>query len=138
MDVLEVLTPELQSVVRQFCSHPAADALCKTLADWGDCIGILPEDQTYPDAITFYVYYFTSRRLTNIMAAIEHLQALSGADVRVSEYALRPSLWPLYEEVFSNYFHDCYIHSDHIDHDVDDYPHSEMEEDDLEIHFFIN
>ena len=66
------------------------------------------------------------------MAAIEHIQALSGADVRVSEYALRPSLWPLYEEAFPNYFHDCHFHSDHIDYDGDDYPHSEMEEDDLE------
>ena len=66
------------------------------------------------------------------MDAIEHIQSLSGADVRVSEYALRPSLWPLYEQAFPNYFHDCHFHSDRIDYDADDYPHSEMEEDDVE------
>ena len=64
------------------------------------------------------------------MDAIEHTQALSGADVRVSEYALRPSLWPLYAQAFPNYFHDCHFHSDHIDYDADDYLHSEMEEGD--------
>jgi len=62
------------------------------------------------------------------MAAIEHIQALSGADVRVSEYALRPSLWPLYEQAFPNYFHDCHFHSDRVDYDGDDYLHSEVEE----------
>ena len=130
MELIESLTPELRSVVRAFRSHPTADVLRKTAADWGDYSGILPEDQTYPDANAFYIYYFTSRKLTNIMAAIEHIQALSGADVRVSEYALRPSLWPLYEQAFPNYFQDCHFHSDRTDYDVDDYFHSEMEEDD--------
>jgi hypothetical protein len=74
------------------------------VAAWGDYSGILPEDETYPDANTFYIYYFTSRRLTSIMDAIERIQALSGADVRVSEYALRPTLWPLYAQAFPNYF----------------------------------
>ena len=116
--------------MRKFCSHPAADALRKTVADWGDYSGILPEDQTYADANTFYIYYFTSRTLTSIMAAIEHTQALSGADVRVSDSAHRPSLWPLYEQAFPNYFQDCHFRSDRVDYDVDDYLHSEMEEDD--------
>ena len=128
MELIETLTPELRSVVRKFCSRPTADALRKTVADWGDYSGILPEDQTYADASTFYIYYLTSRKLTSIMAAAEHTQALSGADVRVSEYALRPSLWPLYAQAFPNYFHDCHFHSDHIDHDADDYLYSEMEE----------
>ena len=132
MEVLEGLTPELRSVVRKFCSHPAADALRKTVARWEDYSGILPEDETYPDANTFYIYYFTSRRLTSIMDAIERIQALSGADVRVSEYALRPTLWPLYAQAFPNYFHDCHFHSNHIDHDTNDFVDSEMEEDDLE------
>jgi hypothetical protein len=128
MELIESLTPEIRSVVRKFCSHPTADALRKTVAAWGDYSGILPEDETYPDANTFYIYYFTSRKLTNIMDAIERIQALSGADVRVSEYALRPSLWPLYAQAFPNYFHDCHFHSDHIDYDADDYLYSEMEE----------
>ena len=128
MELIESLTPEIRSVVRKFCSHPTADALRKTVADWGDYSGILPEDETYPDANTFYIYYFTSRKLTSIMDAIEHTQALSGADVRVSEYALRPSLWPLYAQAFPNYFHDCHFHSDRIDYDADDYLRSEMEE----------
>ena len=128
MELIESLTPEIRSVVRKFCSHPTADALRKTVAAWGDYSGILPEDETYPDANTFYIYYFTSRKLTNIMDAIERIQALSGADVRVSEYALRPSLWPLYAQAFPNYFHDCHFHSDHIDYDADDCLYSEMEE----------
>ena len=131
MELIESLTPELRSVVRTVCSRPTADALRKTVADWGDYRGILPEDQTYPDANTFYTYYFTSRRLANIMAAIAHIRALYGADIRVSEHALRPSLWPLYEEAFPNYFHDCHFHN-HIDYDGDDYLHSDMEEDDIE------
>ena len=132
MELTDSSTPEIRSVVRKFCSHPTADALRKTVADWGDYSGILPEDQTYPDANTFYIYSFTSRKLTNVMAAIEHTQALSGADVRVSEYALRPTLWPLYAQAFPNYFQDCHFRSDHIDHDANDFVDSEIEEDDLE------
>ena len=96
----------------------------------GDYSSILPEDETYPDANTFYIYYFTTKKLVSIMDAIEHIQALSGAGVRVSEYALRPTLWPLYAQVFPNYFQDCHFHSDRIDYDADDYLHSEMEEED--------
>ena len=128
MEIIASLTPELRSVVRKFCSHPTADALRKTVADCGNYSGIPPEDQTYQDANAFCIYYFTSKKLTSITVAIEHTQALSGADVRVSEYALRPSLWPLYEQAFPNYFHDWHFRSDRIDYDADDYLHSEMEE----------
>ena len=128
MEALEGLTPELRLVVRQFCSHPAADAVRRLVTNWGEYSSILPKDETYPDANTFYIFYFTSRKLASIMDAVERIQALSGADVKVSEYALRPTLWPLYAQAFPNYFDDCHFHSDHIDHDVDDY----AEEDDLE------
>ena len=132
MEALEGLAPEIRSVVRKFCSHPAADAIRKTVTSWGDYSSILPEDETYPDANTFYMYYFTTRKLVSIMDAIEHIQSLTGADVRVSEYALRPTLWPLYAQAFPNYFQDCHFHSNHIDHDANDFVDSEMEEDDWE------
>ncbi len=38
------------------------------------------------------------------MTTLKHMQTLLGADVRVSEWALRPRLWPLYEQLFPNYF----------------------------------
>ena len=132
MKFIESLTPEIRSVVRKFCSHPTADALRKTVADWGDYSDILPEDQTYPDANTFYVCYFTMKKLANIMIAFEKILEMSGVHFTVSDMALRPKLWPLYEEDFTNYFQDCHFHSDRIDYDIDDYLHSEM--DDMETH----
>ena len=63
------------------------------------------------------------------MTATEQIQALSGADVRVSEWALRPKLWPVYEQAFPNYFEDCHFQSDRTGYDVDDFLHSEMEGD---------
>ena len=51
--VIESLTPELWSVVRKFCSHPAADALRQTVTNWGE-YSLTLKDQTYPDANTFH------------------------------------------------------------------------------------
>ena len=121
MEVLEGLTPELRSVVRQFCSHPAADALRKTVVDWKLYSVTLPEEQTYPDANTFYMYYFTMKKLTEIMTAMEHIQALTGADVRISELALRPKFWTLYEQAFPNYFEDIRGPRDFIFRDDEDW-----------------
>ena len=52
------------------------------------------------------MYHFTMKKLTEIMTAMEHTQALIGADVRISELALRPKFWTLYEQGFPNYFED--------------------------------
>ena len=93
MEAIESLTPEIRSVVRKFCSHPAADALHKTVVDWKDYSVTLPEDQTYPDANTFYMYYFTMKNLTDIMSAMVHTEALTGAAAIISEHSLRPKLW---------------------------------------------
>ncbi len=60
--------------------------------------------QTYPDANTFDLYFFTNEKLVNVMITLKQMQTLLGADVRVSEWTLRPKLWPLYEQAFPNYF----------------------------------
>ena len=131
MEVLEGLTPELRSVVRQFCSHPAADALRKSVANWNDHLNTLTDD-THLGANTFYMFYFTVRRLESIMSIVEQIPEMSGVHFSVSEMALRPKLWRLYEQAFPNYFEDNRFNSDHIDYDAHDFVDSEMEEDDLE------
>ena len=92
MELIETLTPELRSVVRKFCSHPTADVLRDKVVDWKGYSITLPEDQTYPDANTFYMYYFAMTNLTNIMTAIEQLPEMSGVHVTAFEMALRPKL----------------------------------------------
>ena len=121
MKVLEGLTPEIRSVVRQFCSHPAADAQRKAVVEWKLYSVILPEEQTYPDANAFYMYYFTMKKLTEIMTAMGHVQALIGADVRISELALRPKFRTLCEEAFPTYFEDVRGPRDFIFRDYEDW-----------------
>ena len=126
MEVIESLTPELQSVVRKFCSHPTADALRQAITSWGEYSLTLPEDQTYPDANTFYMYYFTLKKVEEALIAIERVQDLTGADVRVHEYAVRPKLWPLYDKAFPTYFEN---HASPFDHTFrDDEWMSEVED----------
>ena len=105
MEVLEGLTPELRSVVRQFCSHPAADALRKSVANWNDHLNTLTDD-THLGANTFYMFYFTVRRLESIMSIVEQILEMSGVHFSVSEMALRPKLWRLCEQAVPNYFED--------------------------------
>lgn len=106
MELIESLQEDVRSVVRGFCSHPTADALREHIADHQEYLITLPEPQTYPEANTFYLYYFTNKKLLHIMTAIRQIQALTGAEVRISEWSLRPKLWPLYEQAFPNYFED--------------------------------
>ena len=57
---------------------------------------------------------------------------MSGVHVSVSEMALRPKIWRLYDEAFPNYFEDNRFNTDHIDYDAHAFVDSEMEDDDLE------
>lgn len=95
---------EIQQAVQRFRSHPTADAMRRTIELWGEYSAGIPADNTYPDANTFYIYFFTCKRLERVMEAMKHIQDLTGARVRVCEFALRPTLWPLYDRVFPNYF----------------------------------
>ena len=104
MEIIESLAPELRSVVRGFCSHPLADALRPHITDHKQYSSTLPQPQTYPGAHTFYLYYFTEKKLSYIIATLKQIKDVTGADVRVSEWSLRPKLWPLYEDAFPNYF----------------------------------
>jgi len=134
MEVLEGLTPELQSAVIKFCSHPTADALRRTITSWKEYSFLLPASQTYPDANTFYMYHFTLKKVAEAMIAIERIQDLTGADVKVHEYAVRPKLWPLYDKAFPNYFEN---HPPLFDHTFrDDEWMSEVE--DLETNYYTN
>ena len=103
MEHIEHLPQEIRSVVRGFCSHPIADALRPHVVGYKWYSAALAT-QTYPDGNTFYLYFFTNKKLVNVMATLKEMQTLLGADVRVSEWALRPKLWPLYEQAFPNYF----------------------------------
>ena len=66
------------------------------------------------------------------MSIVEQIPEMGGVHFSVSEMALRPKLWRLYEQAFPNYFEDNRFNSDHIDYDANDFVDSEMEEDDLE------
>ena len=66
------------------------------------------------------------------MSIVEQIPEMSGVHFSVSEMALRPKLWRLYDEAFPNDFEDYRFYSDHIDYDTNDFVDSEMEEDDVE------
>ena len=70
MEVFEGLTPELQSAVLKFCSHPTADALRRTITSWKEYSLLFTANQAYPDANTFYIYCFTMRRLMQILTSV--------------------------------------------------------------------
>ena len=91
---------EIQQAVQRFRSHPTADAVRRTIELWGEYSTGIPADNTYPDANTFYIYFFTRKKLERVMEAME----FTGGRVRVCEFVLRPTLWPLYDRVFPNYF----------------------------------
>ena len=132
MELIESLTPELRSVVRRFCLRPTADALRQTVTSWRE-YSLTLKDQTYPDANTFYTYHFTLKKVVEAMIAIERVQDLTGADVRVHEYAVHHKLWPLYDKAFPNYFDN---HASLLDHTFsDDEWTSEVE--DLETNYYI-
>ena len=94
---------EIQQAVQRFRSHPTADAMRRTIELWGEYSAGIPADNTYPDANTFYIYFFTCKRLERVMEAMKHIQDLTGGRARVCEFALRPTLWPLYDKAFPNY-----------------------------------
>ena len=91
---------EIQQAVQRFRSHPAADAVRRTVELWGEYSTTFPADNTYPDANTFYIYFFTCKKLE----AMLHIQEFTRERVRVSEFLLRPTLWYLYDKAFPNYF----------------------------------
>ena len=94
MEHIEHLPQEIRSVVRGFCSHPIADAIRPHVVGYKWYSAALAT-QTYPDGNTFYLYFFTNKKLVNVMATLKEMQTLLGAVVRVSEWALRPKLWPV-------------------------------------------
>ena len=128
MEVIEILTPELRTVVQKFCSHPAADALRKSVANWNDHLNTLSDD-THLGSNTFCTFYFTVRRLKSIMTSVEQILETSGVCFSVSEMALRPKLWRLCEQAFPNYFEDCRYRSDLIDYDANDFVDGEADDD---------
>ena len=102
MELIENLPQEIRSVVRGFCSHPIADTLRPHMFDYKVYSDTLAT-QTYPDANIFYLYFFTNKLLVKIISAVKRIEGV-GAEVRISEWSLRPKLWPLYEQAFPNYF----------------------------------
>lgn len=95
---------EIQQAVQRFRSHPTADAVRRTVEQWGEYSTTLPADDAYPEANTFYIYFFTCKKLERVMEAMKHIQEFTGGRVRVCEFVLRPTLWPLYDKAFPNYF----------------------------------
>lgn len=95
---------EIQQAVQRFRSHPTADAVRRTIELWGEHSTTLPTDEAYPEANTFYIYFFTCKKLERVMEAMKHIQEFTGGRVRVCEFVLRPTLWPLYDKAFPNYF----------------------------------
>ena len=81
MEHIEHLPQEIRSVVRGFCSHPIADAIRPHVVGYKWYSAALAT-QTYPDANTFYLYFFTNKKLVNVMATLKEMQTLLGADVR--------------------------------------------------------
>ena len=70
MEHIEHLPQEIRSVVRGFCSHPIADALRPHVVEYKVYSTALAT-QTYPDANTFYLYFFTNKKLVNVMATLK-------------------------------------------------------------------
>ena len=68
MDLLS-FPKEIQQAAQRSCSHPTADAIRKTIELWGEYSTALPIDNTYPDANTFYIYFFTCKKLERVMEA---------------------------------------------------------------------
>ena len=95
---------DIQQAVQRFRSHPTADAMHRTIELWGEYSTGIQADNTYPDANTFYIYFFHCKKLEKVMEEMRHIEEFTGARVRVCEFALRPTLWPLYDEAFPNYF----------------------------------
>ena len=95
---------EIQQAVQRFRSHPTADAVRRTIELWGEHGTTLPTDDAYPEANTFYIYFFTYKKLDRVMEAARHIHEFTGGHVRVCEFVLRPTLWPLYDKAFPNYF----------------------------------
>ena len=90
--------------MQRFCSHPTADAVRKTIQQWRKYGTNLPKDDTYPEASTFYIYLFNFRTLCVVVDAMQHIQDFTGGRVRICEFALRPTLRPLYDKAFPKYF----------------------------------
>ena len=77
---------EIQQAVQRFRSHPATDAVRRTIELWGEHSGTLPTDDAYPEANTFYIYFFTCTKLERVMEAMRHIQEFAGGRVRVYEF----------------------------------------------------
>ncbi len=70
MEHIERLPQEIRSVVRGFCSHPIADALRQHVVDYRLYSAIPPPPQTSPDADNLYLYFFTNRKLVNVIRTL--------------------------------------------------------------------
>ena len=76
MEHIEHLPQEIRSVVRGFCSHPIADTLRPHVVDYRLYSFTFPQPQTYPDAHTFYPYFFANKKLVNIICALKKYRLL--------------------------------------------------------------
>ena len=95
---------EIQQAVQRCRSHPTADAIRRPSELWGEYSTTLPIDDAYPEANNFYIYFFTRKKLERVMEAMTHIQEFTGGRMRVCQFVLRPTLWPLYDKAFPNYF----------------------------------
>ena len=75
------------------------------------------------------MYYFSARKLTQILAIVGRMPSTSGVHFVVSERAVRPKLWTLYEKEIPNYYTgNCRFQSDRVDYDADDAVDSEVDD----------
>ncbi len=86
------------------CSNPFADALCPHTVDYTEYSASLPP-QTYPDANTFYLYFFQQEAPDNygVPKPIRGFCKHTGADLGA---VARPGLWQPYDLAFSSCFED--------------------------------
>ena len=87
-----------------FAHTPQQTQYAEQLSYGGEHSTTPPTDDAYPEANTFYIYFFTCKKLERVMEAMKHIQEFTGGRVRVCEFVLRPTLWPLYDKAFPNYF----------------------------------
>ena len=102
MESIQKLPEDVRMTIRSFMSHPVADLLRPTINEH------LDYSQNINDPVcglnTFYMFFFTNRKLISVMTLLDKLHNAFGAEVRIPEVALRPTLWPLYDQEFPGYF----------------------------------
>jgi hypothetical protein len=96
MESVQKLPEDVRMTIRSFMSHPVADLLRPTINEH------LDYSQNINDPVcglnTFYMFFFS------VMTLLDKLHNVFGAEVRIPEVALRPTLWPLYDREFPGYF----------------------------------